>query len=109
MPLPWLAIVDGLLSAKDLVQWAKGRSVVKEEQLAAGGRLEARLAGVVVSALKEAFDRDSERLELERRRIEEERELQKVESAVELLRQTGEREIGAAAAGRVAVAAGSVR
>ena len=37
------------------------------------GQLETRLAGVVVAALKEAFDRDSARLELERSHIEAER------------------------------------
>lgn len=94
MPVPWLTIVDGLLSAKDLVQRVRGRAPAHEEQLAAGGRLEARLAGVVVSALKEAFDRDSDRLELERRRIEEERERAERAMRLELLRQAGEREIG---------------
>ena len=38
------------------------------------GQIEARLAGVVVAALKEAFDRDSARLELERSHIEAERQ-----------------------------------
>ena len=37
------------------------------------GALEARLAGVVVAALKEAFDRDSRRLELERDQLAAER------------------------------------
>ena len=37
------------------------------------GRLETRLAGVVVAALKEAFDRDRTRMELERSQIESER------------------------------------
>jgi hypothetical protein len=38
-----------------------------------GGALEARLAGVLVAALKEAFDRDRTRLELEQAQIEAER------------------------------------
>ena len=38
------------------------------------GQLEARLAGVVVAALKEAFDRDRARMDLERTQMEAERE-----------------------------------
>lgn len=55
--------------------------------------MENRLAGVVVSALKEAFDRDHQRLELERQRIEEERERAERLLRLEWLRQAGEREI----------------
>jgi hypothetical protein len=94
MPLPWLAIIDGLMGAKDLMTWARGRSPKSEERVAASGRLEARLAGVVVSALKEAFDRDHQRLEIERQRMDEERERVERALRMELLRQTGEREIG---------------
>jgi len=56
-----------------------------------GGALEARLAGVLVAALKEAFDRDSARLELERSQVEAER--RRVEQALraELRRQAAER------------------
>ena len=39
----------------------------------APGTLEARLAGVVVAALKEAFDRDRARMDLERAQVEAER------------------------------------
>ncbi len=56
--------------------------------------LEARLAGVVVAALKEAFDRDTRRLELERDQIEAERKRAEQALRLELRRQTGEREIG---------------
>jgi hypothetical protein len=93
MPLPWLRIIDGVLGATDLVRWARGQPS-PGTQLEAGGRLEARLAGVVVSALKEAFDRDHQRLELERQRLEEERERADRLLRLEWLRQTGEREIG---------------
>src|SRR5262249_40745039 len=54
----------------------------------------ARLAGVVVAALKEAFDRDRHRLELEREQVEAERARAERALKLELLRQTGEREIG---------------
>src|SRR5262245_12370250 len=93
MPLPWLRIIDGVLGATDLVRWVKG-SPVAEDPVAGTNRLEARLAGVVVSALKEAFDRDHQRLELERQRLDEERERADRLLRLEWLRQAGEREIG---------------
>jgi hypothetical protein len=46
-----------------------------------------------VSALKEAFDRDHQRLELERQRLEEERDRAERLLRLEWLRQAGEREI----------------
>lgn len=63
-------------------------------QAAAGGplgQLEARLAGVVVAALKEAFDRDSARLDLERSQIESERQRAEAALRAELRRQATER------------------
>ena len=92
MPLPWLRIIDGVLGATDLVRWVKG-SPAAGASVAGANRLEARLAGVVVSALKEAFDRDHQRLELERQRLEEERERAERLLRLEWLRQAGEREI----------------
>jgi len=92
MPLPWLRIIDGVLGATDLVRWVKGQPA-SDPSVAGASRLEARLAGVVVSALKEAFDRDHQRLELERQRIEEERERAERLLRLEWLRQAGEREI----------------
>src|SRR5712691_687129 len=91
MPVPWLRIIDGVLGATDLVRWVKGQPP-PEARLA--GSLETRLAGVVVSALKEAFDRDHQRLELERQRLEEERERAERLLRLEWLRQAGERGIG---------------
>jgi predicted phage tail protein len=98
MPLPWMAIVDGLLGATDLVRRVRGRGDLAPSSASS---LEARLAGVVVSALREAFDRDSQRLEIERQRVEEEQQRREVERVraeralrLELLRQAGEREIG---------------
>ena len=93
MPLPWLRIIDGVLGATDLVRWARGQQPAPDTRLESGSRLEARLAGVVVSALKEAFDRDHQRLELERQRLEEERERADRLLRLEWLRQAGEREI----------------
>jgi hypothetical protein len=58
------------------------------------GTLEARMAGVVVAALKEAFDRDRARMDLERSQVEAER--RRVEEALvaELKRQAGDRALG---------------
>jgi hypothetical protein len=58
------------------------------------GQLETRLAGVLVAALKEAFDRDSARLELERTQIEAERERAETALRAELRRQAAERSLG---------------
>jgi hypothetical protein len=57
------------------------------------GGLETRLAGVVVAALREAFDRDKVRMDLERAQIESER--RRVEEALyaELRRQAAERSL----------------
>lgn len=59
-----------------------------------GGALEARLAGVVVAALKEAFDRDRQRMEIERAQIEAERRRVEDAFAQELRRQASERILG---------------
>ncbi len=58
-----------------------------------GGPLEARLAGVVVAALKEAFDRDHARLELERSQIDDQRRRSEAALGLELRRQAADREL----------------
>ena len=55
--------------------------------------IEARLTNVVVAALKEAFDRDHARLELERAHLEEERRRAEQLLRVELQRQAVDREL----------------
>jgi hypothetical protein len=97
MPIPWLRLIDAALGFGDIVRRAGGRNLEasRSEAIAsARGGLETRLAGVIVGALKEAFDRDHQRLELERQHLESER--LRVERAMRLeqLRQAGEREIG---------------
>ena len=52
------------------------------------------MAGVLVAALKEAFDRDSTRLEMERSQIEAERRRAEEALRAELRRQAGERALG---------------
>lgn len=58
------------------------------------GQLESRLTGVVLAALKEAFDRDHARLELERAHMEEQQRRAEEALRLELRRQSVEREIG---------------
>jgi hypothetical protein len=61
-----------------------------------GGPLEARLAGVLVAALKEAFDRDRTRLELEQAQLESERRRAEDAMRLELRRQAGDRALAQA-------------
>jgi hypothetical protein len=63
---------------------------------ATGGPLEARLAGVLVAALKEAFDRDRTRLELEQAQLETERKRAEDAMRLELRRQAGDRALAQA-------------
>ena len=57
------------------------------------GQIEARLTNVVVAALKEAFDRDHARMELERAQIEEQRRRAEEMLRLELRRQAVDREV----------------
>ena len=57
------------------------------------GQIETRLTSVVVAALKEAFDRDHARLELERAQLDEERRRAEEALRLELRRQTVDREL----------------
>ncbi len=97
MAFPWLRLLDAALGMTDIARRVKaGRDAPAQQQLAPGpgGPLEARLAGVVVAALKEAFDRDTRRLEIERDQIEAEQRRAEQALRLELRRQAGEREIG---------------
>jgi hypothetical protein len=93
----WMRVLDTL---SGLVQFT-GRLRKGEEApggpLAPGGafgQLETRLAGVVVAALKEAFDRDSARMELERSQVEAERRRAEEALRAELRRQAADRALG---------------
>ena len=57
------------------------------------GQIETRLTNVVVAALKEAFDRDHARMELERAQLEEQRRRAEEALRLELRRQAAEREL----------------
>jgi hypothetical protein len=105
MALPWLQILDAVIGVTDLARSRKIRKMSQEsadsQQLEGAGRagaalggLEARLAGVVVAALKEAFERDTHRLELEREQLEAERQRAERALRLEIQRQAGDRELG---------------
>jgi hypothetical protein len=104
MALPWLRILDVVIGATDLARSRKIRTLADEPHHqqhleggaggSVGGIVEARLASVVVAALKEAFDRDTRRLELEREQAEAERARAERTLRLELRRQAGDREIG---------------
>jgi hypothetical protein len=57
-------------------------------------QIEARLAGVVVAALKEAFDRDRARMDLERAQLDAERQRAEDALRAERRRQAAERALG---------------
>ena len=99
MPLPWLGLIDTLIDVTNLALSRKSHRAADESESSAmagraGGQLEARMTGVVVAALKEAFDRDAKRLELEREQADRERLRAERLLRLELLRQAGDREIG---------------
>jgi hypothetical protein len=87
-----------VIGVTDFARLTTGRASGEEERLMPGnralGQLETRLAGVVVAALKEAFDRDSRRLELEREQLEAERRRAERALKLELLRHAADREVG---------------
>src|SRR5262249_11167046 len=97
---PWLRILDAVIGVTDLARSRRIRSLTasREPNEEAGSRLptgiETRLAGVVVAALKEAFDRDTRRLELEREQLEAGRRRAEHALRLGLVRQAAEREIG---------------
>src|ERR1700694_3470366 len=99
MALPWLRILDTVVGVGDLALSKRARrspAAEDPQQLPGGGgalgQLEPRLTGVVVAALKEAFDRDSRRLDLEREQVEAERVRAERALRLELLRQAGDPE-----------------
>jgi hypothetical protein len=98
MPVPWLQVIDAALGVANFARGRKPPPPEGSQEVGVGGHaaggLEARLAGVVVAALREAFERDSRRLDLEREQMEAERQRAERALRLELRRQAGEREIG---------------
>jgi hypothetical protein len=94
----WMRVLDTVSGLAQLTgRFRRGSGLEASEGLPAGGPLgglETRLAGVLVAALKEAFDRDSTRLEMERSQIDAERQRAEEALRAELRRQAGERALG---------------
>ena len=85
----WLKILD---TVGDLVQLGAGmRRPADLSAAPAAGAIEQRLAGVVIAALKEAFDRDRARMDLERETLEAERARAERALQAELRRQAADR------------------
>jgi hypothetical protein len=91
-----VAFRDAARRLKDSSGASKQETALSQTAAAQGlaGQIESRLTNVVVAALKEAFDRDHARLQLERAQIEEERRRAEEALRLELRRQTVDREIG---------------
>ena len=104
MAVPWLQIFDAVMGVANFARSRRASAAApadeqtQQQQMEAASRtaggLEARMAGVVVAALKEAFDRDTRRLELEREQLAAERERAERALRLELQRQAADREIG---------------
>lgn len=95
----WMRILDtvgGLaqMTGKLLPRPSETGMAQSGDPLAGPGAIEARLAGVVVAALKEAFDRDRARMDMERSQIDAERKRADELLAAELRRQSAERSLG---------------
>ena len=96
--LQWAAAIDtaGTL-ARAVKRMGKGALDSLADQPADAGtvaQIQARLAGVAVAAIKEVFDRDSARLEMERAQLEAERQRAEELLRIELRRQAAERMLG---------------
>jgi hypothetical protein len=91
----WMRVLD---TVSGLVQMSGRFRRSDEEMPSAGGgplgQLETRLAGVVVAALKEAFDRDRARMDLERSHLDAERLRAEEALRAELRRQAADRALG---------------
>src|SRR6187551_3229109 len=91
---------DAAMALRDAAKRFKGEPPSAENALttmpppgsAIVGQIETRLTNVVVAALKEAFDRDHARLELERAQLEEQRRRSEEALRLELRRQAADRE-----------------
>jgi hypothetical protein len=100
MATGWIRVIEtvgGLIDIGQRVTRGASAAGGQKDPLSAPmggtGGLEARLAGVLVAALKEAFDRDRTRLELEQSQVDAERRRAEEALRLELRRQEGERAV----------------
>src|SRR5687768_975214 len=91
---------DTVMVIREAAKRIKGEVPPPESGLATtapaglSGQIEARLTNVVIAALKEAFDRDHARLELERAHLEEQRRRAEEATRLEVRRHAADRELG---------------
>ena len=94
----WLRALNAVGTVAEASRLFRGVRTGLEREAAGGEpgstQLEARLASVVVAALKEAFDRDRARFNLEQGHLDAERERADARLRLEWLRQTSERTLG---------------
>jgi hypothetical protein len=92
---------DAAMALREAAKRIRGEPAASESGLttlpppgsAIVGQIETRLTNVVVAALKEAFDRDHARLELERAQLDEQRRRADEAMRAELRRQAADREL----------------
>ena len=89
-----MAVVDSLKGGKQEPQPSETGLTENAPPVGLGVQIETRLTNVMVAALKEAFDRDHARLEMERTHAEEQRRHAEALMRMELRRQVADREIG---------------
>ena len=89
MVFPWLRVLDVVIGVTDI---ARSRRIAKMRDDSDSHQPET--TGTPGAALKEAFERDTRRLELEREQMEAERRRAERALRLDLVRQTGDREIG---------------
>jgi len=92
----WMRVFDTVANLAQLTRGFK-RDTAAEPGVPAPialGQIETRLAGVVVAALKEAFDRDRARMDLERAHLDSERQRAEEALRAELRGQAAERALG---------------
>jgi hypothetical protein len=90
----WLRVVETVGNLAQFVDRVRSKPPGSSDLPAGAGALETRLAGVVVAALKEAFDRDRVRMENEREQVEAERRRAEAALQAEMRRQAIERTLG---------------
>lgn len=103
MAVPWGKIFNAVAGFAQIVRYVRAPEAGSADSERGGdlmatprtapGALEANLAGVVVAALKEAFARDAQRLEIEQARDAAERERAERALRLEMLRQATDREV----------------
>jgi len=92
MPLPWLRLLDAAIGVTDLVRSRRIRSLSRASSRDAEG--DAQDGRNSKLSRRPFFDREAALVELERQRLESERLRAERAAGLELIRQTGDREIG---------------